>query len=478
MKKIEVKNFKAFRYKIELKFAKEDDNALICGENGAGKSSLFAAIRYAYMRDVISSSLSAPGTPAEDVAATIADYKSNLNNQKKADIPFTIMVNGVDAEAFTPLNEIACFISRELVFDREQISLYNIAKAMMVSDATARNFLTANSVQVVTMVNEALKNRFYERLQVEILPEGDWICQMKELDRGLNGLSNKLNVFFNEAKLNLVILLVMLAIARIQFDQATEREHLLVCDDLVTSLDLPNRQMMINYVLDTFPNEQKIIFTHNATFFNLFRHIVNVRKLNPDKWHYYSMYEISNRHRMYEFKKMSVKQIKDKLANGKPIQEVGNEIRKYFEALIVELSRIHYTEFTIETMENLLAKLEKNQPVYIYQQGQNIKYSDDLVASIENLLKISVSKSQITRKIKDEILKYKKANTDLQPLTQTVKNLEIFQKIILHPLSHGANTYPSVSIKEEKIILDLLGKLEKLVEKGRQTNRAGNVTDM
>lgn len=477
MKKIEIKNFKAFRYKLELKLAKDSDNALICGENGAGKSSLFAAIRYAYLRDDILSNLSASGTPAEDVAANIADYKTNLNNQKKRDVPFSILVNDVDADAFVPSDEIACFISREMVLDRKQLSLYTIAKAMLVSETTVRDFLAANGTQIVTIVNAALSNKFYERLQVEILPEGDWICQLKETDRGLDGVYDELSVFFNEAKLNLVIMLVMMAIARIQFDQATESKHLLVCDDLVTSLDLTNRQMMINYVLDTFPNEQKIIFTHNVSFFNLFRHIINVRQQTSVKWHYYSMYEISNRHRIYEFETMSVKKIKEKLAKGKPIQDVGNEIRKYFEALVVELSRIHHTEFTIDTMESLLTKLKNNDPVYIFQQGQKINYSDDLVSSIEHLIN-NAPRGQIISKIKDKIRQYKKANTDLQPLTQTVKNLEIFQKIILHPLSHGANTYPSVSIKEEKIILDLMEKLEKLVKKGKQTNRTGNITDM
>ena len=127
-------------------------------------------------------------------------------------------------------------------------------------------------------------------------------------------------------------------------------------------------------------------------------------------------------------------------------------------------------------MESLLTKLKNNDPVYIFQQGQKINYSDDLVSSIEHLIN-NAPRGQIISKIKDKIRQYKKANTDLQPLTQTVKNLEIFQKIILHPLSHGANTYPSVSIKEEKIILDLMEKLERLVKKGRQTNRTGNVTE-
>lgn len=477
MRKIVVKNFKAFHYKFELKLEK-GKNALICGENGAGKSSLFYAIRYAYLHEDILSNLSIPGTPVEDVTAAITDYKAALINQTKREQPFEITINNTDAESFEYLDEIACFVSREMVHDRKKLSLLKLAEIMLASKTKAREFVTANASQIIDSVNDALHNQFYERISIAVLSEGEWDCQLIDDKKGLDGISDNLDIYFNEARLNLVTLLVMLRMAKIQFEQSSTSKKLLVCDDLVTSLDMANRQMMINYVLDIFPDEQKIIFTHNVSFFNLFQYIINVKLGTSVDWHFYGMYEVANRHRIYEYEKLSVANIKKKLAEGKSVQSVGNEIRRYFEVLLVELSRVHYTETSIEKIDHLLQHLQKTPSVYVLEQGNKIKYSDDLVKEIETLL-ANAPASLVIGKINALIQSYKKVNTDLQPLPQTLKSLEIFQKLVLHPLSHSSSTYPSVSIREEMIILDIMAKIEKIVNKGKNKNGStGNVTDM
>lgn len=480
MRKIIVKYFKAFQYKFELKL-KEEKNALICGENGAGKSSLFAAMRYAYMRTDILASLNALGAPEEEVEANISDYKASLRNQRKKEEPFYIEVNGSKVDDFESTDEYACFISREMVLDRKELSLLTLAKTILVSEVKARDFLVANATKILSSVNEALYSKFYEHVTIQMLGEGEWKCQLLDSAHGMkDGVSTNLDTYFNEAKLNLIMLLFMLEMARLLFEQSGKDKRLLVCDDLVTSLDMTNRQMMINYVLDTFKKEQKIIFTHNVSFFNFFQYVISIKYDTLKDWHFYSMYEIVNRHRIYEFGEISVQKIKAQLAAGKPIQSVGNDIRKYFEALLVELSRIHYTEHSVEKMETLLKNLKNNPTVYVLQSGQDVLYADDLVDRIDNLINGGLpNKALLIRKIKATISKYKKANTELQPLTQTLKGMEMFQKLVLHPLSHGGTTYPSVSIREETIILDLLSRLEKLVSKGRKKNGSiGNVTDM
>ena len=480
MRKIVVKNFKAFQYKFELKL-KDEKNALICGENGAGKSSLFAAMRYAYLKNEILANLNVPGAPEEEVAANISDYKASFRNQRKNEEPFSIEVNSCDVDGFEPADEFACFISREMVLDRKELSLLSIAKAILVKEEKARTFLETNSAPIIASVNDALQVKFYEYVTVQMLEEGDWKCQLIDRTRGLNdGVSTNLDMYFNEARLNLIILLFMLEMAKFLFEQSGKNKRLLVCDDLVTSLDMTNRQMMINYVLDTFEEEQKIIFTHNVSFFNFFQYVIKIKYNTSKKWHFFSMYEVAHRHRIYEYGEMSVQKIKAQLATGKTIQSVGNEIRKYFEALLVELSRIHYTEHSVEKMETLLDNLKNNPVVYVLQSGQKVWYADDLVKKIDDLTNSGLQNNALlVSKIKTSIRKYKKANTKLQPLTQTLKSMEMFQKLVLHPLSHGGTTYPSVSIREETIILDLLSKLEKLVNMGRKKNgNIGNVTDM
>ena len=80
-------------------------------------------------------------------------------------------------------------------------------------------------------------------------------------------------------------------------------------------------------------------------------------------------------------------------------------------------------------------------------------------------------KKRIEKKIND----YREVNKELKPLIPSLKDIQVMKKLLLHPLSHGAYTYPTYSVKEETIVLDVLQKLEDIVTKGREINNGSGI---
>jgi predicted ATP-dependent endonuclease of OLD family len=86
MKKIKLKNFKAFESEIELKNP-QAKNILLFGENGSGKSSIYEALRYVFYQEEIEKVDTL--LPLPDQRAKIDSIRSNLTNQHSA-LPFSI----------------------------------------------------------------------------------------------------------------------------------------------------------------------------------------------------------------------------------------------------------------------------------------------------------------------------------------------------------------------------------------------------
>ena len=89
------------------------------------------------------------------------------------------------------------------------------------------------------------------------------------LDANLDENSNKLNrvhSFLNEAKLSSIALAIRMAILKDKF--VAESPKILVLDDLLLSLDMGNREAVLNIVLNEYCEDYQIIFlTHDKIFF-------------------------------------------------------------------------------------------------------------------------------------------------------------------------------------------------------------------
>lgn len=75
--------------------------------------------------------------------------------------------------------------------------------------------------------------------------------------------------FLNEAKLTQLALSIRLAALKIKLQKAPSIIQTLVLDDLLISLDMSNRLIVLNIILDEFKNYQIIILTHDKGFFDL-----------------------------------------------------------------------------------------------------------------------------------------------------------------------------------------------------------------
>ncbi len=98
--------------------------------------------------------------------------------------------------------------------------------------------------------------------------------------------------FLNEARLTTIALAIRFAI----FDEKLETDglaadapKLLILDDLLLSLDMSNRDNVLEVILNKFTNAQLIVMTHDKHFFALTKH--KIKQINQTNWKYFEIYE-------------------------------------------------------------------------------------------------------------------------------------------------------------------------------------------
>ena len=96
--------------------------------------------------------------------------------------------------------------------------------------------------------------------------------------------------FFNEAKLTRMALALRLAV----FDRKYKSEdcaQIICVDDLLISLDMSNRLLVIQKLLDYCSNYQLFIFTHDHAFYDMIVDAISQRNAKTN-WKYYEMYAV------------------------------------------------------------------------------------------------------------------------------------------------------------------------------------------
>ncbi len=103
---------------------------------------------------------------------------------------------------------------------------------------------------------------------------------------------NRPQSFLNEARLTAIALAIRFAI----FDEKLESDgiaddtpKLLILDDLLLSLDMSNRETVLDVIFSNFQNTQLIILTHDKNFFILIKHKIN--QFAHENWKQFEMYE-------------------------------------------------------------------------------------------------------------------------------------------------------------------------------------------
>lgn len=471
---LEIAHFKAFSDSIKIPL--NGRNLLMFGENGSGKSSVCEALRLLFFYDSIKSEHATGATPEEQEAkwkTYLAEHYQNRMEQEEHSIE--INVNGQDYLEFSRQADSkdyhAYFISNHDLYVGNYISYREILERVWFHGNKAG--LLGNDViglesQIAETVNSDLKKYFKEEgITISISREDDFNCRLSGKWGGEPTASN-IRTYFNEAKINLVVILLLLISIRLLADKGERVVRILILDDLITSLDASNRMLMMRYILKEFPDFTKMIFTHNVSYFNLWLYTANSSKAENGRWLAMNVYEVGDRHRAYEYKKLSQKdktecdKLKERLeADGEDLGSLGNDIRKHFEYLLHEFAKILHVG-GVEECSNILDRLESNKTIYLHVDQGKLKTADDMLDYIHGCMGLEMN-DVLKREMRKKYADYR-ANKFLRSILPVISELRMYQKLSMHPLSHSRSTgIPSYTIKELTVTIALLKKFEDAV---------------
>lgn len=107
---------------------------------------------------------------------------------------------------------------------------------------------------------------------------------------GKDDVVKKPHSFLNEAKKTAIGLAIRLGILEKRLLEATKL-NVLALDDLLISLDMSNRQIVLKLLLEQYQNDyQLLIFTHDKQFFNLAKRTIETQ-YKKSNWLFWEMYE-------------------------------------------------------------------------------------------------------------------------------------------------------------------------------------------
>lgn len=451
MNKLEINNFKSFSAPQIIDF--DNKNFLLYGDNGAGKSSMFEAIKICFFKDKLQPKNDDEKTPEEN-RQIVSDFWSQYNN-KNASQDFELKINDTNFNDFDSKQYSVFMINTDSTCNYEYIRLDLLLERNFLTDEP-QQFCKDNWKSLQDNINKILTDDFHEDIQIDIDAEDDFKIRIKNDKRNISFIKENISKYFNEARINLLVLL--LVFESIKLIEKKDK-NILVLDDFITSLDVANRTSIIKYIFDNFKEFQIIIFTHNVFFYNLISYMINEYYksddiLNKDKWQFANLYEIENRHNLY-IKGMiqEVKELKNEFKSSNvDLQDIGNKIRQKFEVLLFELSKLLVVGATEES-KDVISKIEQGKSLYLKD-----KVLDDILAILNDTNENSLKQRLITK-----INEHK--SDGYQDIQKIVRDLKLYQKIILHPMSHGVNGQSSYTTAELSQSLELLEKLESNINK-------------
>jgi energy-coupling factor transporter ATP-binding protein EcfA2 len=268
---------------------------------------------------------------------------------------------------------------------------------------------------------------------------------------------------FNEGKLKLISIAIYFALAK-KYEVEDSDLKLLVLDDFLTSLDMSNRKLIIQYVLENFGDYQKIILTHNLQFYNMVIRLLKVRE-EDNFWDIKNIFlrkensievaTITDRNENYLLK------AEDEL-NSYHLEISGNFMRKEFERIINEFEQLLELG-RVEELDNVIKAL-KNLDNLFPEPSKNLKSISNKFNNI--LANSSTDDSTKYRQLKDEIEdipnKLRFRNSELFFLKETILKTEFYKNILMNASSHD-DTSKELYRKEFQNSIKLLKELNKIL---------------
>lgn len=291
---------------------------------------------------------------------------------------------------------------------------------------------------ITSRANQILKQDFQQNFEVKLdytfskinVTEDDlgWEDPIIELKipkyNGKRNAVKRPHTFLNEAKWTSIGLSIRLAIIEDWTNRpATAQLKALVIDDMLLSLDMSNRDIVLNILLDRYVNDyQLIMLTHDRSFYEFAKRKIDIKGKSKE-WIYLEMFEdlLSKTPKPYFKPLKSSLQTATDYFNQHDYPACGIYLRKRFE----------------ELLKNLLPTKYRKEPS---KEDPNV---------------------QVDRNLNDLINALKPYCLEENIEYTALAELKTYKDAILNPLAHNDLDAPFYR-RELKILIEILEKLEKI----------------
>ncbi len=273
------------------------------------------------------------------------------------------------------------------------------------------------------------------------------------------------HTFLNEAKLTAIALSIRLAMLgqKLSGVAAADTPKFLILDDILISLDMSNREIVLNIILQEFTNYQLLVLTHDRNFFELLRH--RIKKFNQTNWKYIEMYECEKDGIPQPLIKTSETYLDkaDKYFQLKEYEIAGNFLRKEAEAFCKDFLPKKW-QYTIEYNLHDLNGLIKQLKLFAEGAGLDRQLFEDLDSHRKFVLNPTSHDSYDVPKFNSEVgncLKTLKALGEIknEPFLKRGDQVEF-------ELSDGTDTYKfEINLEDDFRLLKEPGK-DSVISKG------------
>ena len=462
---LKLEHFKAFRDVAEMSL--DGKNVLVYGENGAGKSSLYQALKIIFHgKRIFDKEIPAMVTDPQDRRNAEKDVLSQYNHQLTPLVNFKLEIDGRDYKAFTHTGIDVTMISRDDILAEDVIDVVKLLQKSIVGIADPEKFVTDKKKTIEDLLNLFLKEYFYEeKLTVELTySRPNWLLTVKDSSRDNRGRNEKLTEYFNEAKLHIIKLLLLLT--AVLYNDAVAVPgvaRVLVLDDVISSMDATNRTFFVELLKEYFDEFQKIVLTHSVSFFNMAEYAFSIVYGQKDDWKRYQIVEheanstIEQRDSQ-DYASNIYSEYKNRQLHGCSLDPIGNRIRKRFEFLVVEASKLLCAGGIAESGK-LIEAINTNKKLYYKYNGTKTQSVYDLIDELTAIIDAEAN-CPFKTKLQDAIKEYV-SDTEVAKLRDTICDLAVYQKVSMHPLSHASGPIPMTATREIERSITLLMTLEK-----------------
>lgn len=463
---VKLEHFKAFKEPSEIVL--DGKNVLVFGENGAGKSSLYQALKIIFHRkEMFQREGFTAITDLHDREIAENNYLEKFNHQKTPLDNYAITINNVDYKSFSIAGYDVSMISQEDITVEDTIDVGKLLSNTLVGIDKPGDFIRDKKQTIETLVNSFLEEYFYEAsLKVELsYKDPDWMLTIKDSSRDDLARNEELTNYYNEAKLHIVKLLVLLT--AVLYNGAKERGDIpvLVLDDVITSMDAANRTFFVELLKEYFGDYQMVIMTHSVSFFNMADYAFNFAYGQKDKWKQFQIVEHEGNSEIVERSSQDYAaningEYKYRKKTGQPLDPIGNRIRERFEFLVCEVSKLLYTGGIAES-GRLIEAINTPKKLYYEFDGTKTKTVYDLIEELTTIIDADAG-SPLKTQLQTVIDRYV-SDTEVAKLRDTICDLAVYQKVSMHPLSHATGPVPMTAPKEIERSITLLMLLEKQI---------------